>query len=273
MSAEILLKNIRNNKSNKPELVIKYGPSLLSSSSGNDYYMLHEQIFIASLELGLQSVGEKSLNVLKNKFPNSCRVSILIGMEDESKGNYDKALELYNKLLIDNPGNIKVMQRKVCVYKASCHLKNAIDEIHTILKYYPGDVSTWQELSDIHLSLSDYKASAFCHEELVLLDANCSSYHTHLADIYYTIGDSEHILKARKHYTMSLALQNGQSNFRALYGLISACKYLSEEYSKSQNNNINDSDVNNELLKFGEEQIGLIKFENENTKKVVIDSL
>ena len=31
MSAEILLKNIRNNKSNKPELVIKYGPSLLSS--------------------------------------------------------------------------------------------------------------------------------------------------------------------------------------------------------------------------------------------------
>ena len=266
-----ILKNIRKNKPNKPDLVIKYGPSLLSTISGNDYYMLHEQIFIASLELGLQHIGEKSLNILKSKFPNSCRVSILIGMEDESKGNYEKALELYNKLLIDNPGHIKVMQRKVCVYKASGDLKNAIDEIHTILKYYSGDISSWQELSDIHLLLSDYTAAAFCHEELVLIDANCSYYHTHLADIYYTMGGKESILKARKHYSMSLALQSGQSNFRALYGLISACKYLCDEYSKNQDNN--DIDVNTELLKFGLEQIGLIKYGTENTKKLIIDSL
>lgn len=273
MTSLEILNNIRKSKSLKPDIVIKYGPSLTSSLNGNELYTIHEQITIASLELGLSNISEKSLKILNNKFPDSCRVSLLIGMEYESKGNYDNALELYKKLLIEYPGNINVMKRNVCVYKATGDYKNAIDELHKILKYYPNDANTWQELSDIHLSLSDYTAAAYCHEELVLIDANCSFYHTHLADIYYTIGGTDSIFKARKHYSMSLAFQNPKSNLRALYGLISSAKYLAEEYSKEGKSNSNDIDVNAALLKFGLEQLASIKLLSEQIKTVITETI
>jgi len=270
MSSSIeILNGIRKSKSCQPELVIKHGPSLLSSSSisNNELYNIHEQIVIASLDLGLSNIGDRSLKVLKKKFPKSCRVSTLAGMEHESKGNYDAALEIYQSLLAEYPGNIAVMKRNVSVYKATGDYKNAIEEIHKILKYYPGDASTWQELSDIHLSLSDYTAAAYCHEELILIEANCSYYHTHLADIYYTIGGVDSVFKARKHYSMSLALQNAKSNLRALYGLISASKYLAEEYSQGKGNTT-DVDVNAALLKFALEQLSSIKFNSSNSEQI-----
>ena len=270
MTSLEILKGIRKSKTLKPEVVIKHGPSLLSSLSGNELYTVHEQVFIASLELGLTNISDHSLQVLKKKFPNSSRVLTLVGMEYESKGNHDQALELYKKLLNEYPVSAQIMKRIVCIYKATGDYKNAIDEIHKILKYYPNDVNTWQELSDIHLLLSDYAAAAFCHEELVLLDANCAYYHSHLADIYYTIGGFDSIFKARKHYSMSLALQSSKSNLRALYGLISACKFLSDEYSKDGKSN-NDTEVNAELLKFGLENLAAIKFNNDQIKKIIAE--
>jgi hypothetical protein len=69
---------------------------------------------------------------------------------------------------------------------------------------------------------------------------------------------------------MSLALQNAKSNLRALYGLISACKFLSDEYSKEGKGN-SDTEVNAELLKFGLEQINTIKFSNDQIKKIIVE--
>jgi tetratricopeptide (TPR) repeat protein len=163
MTSLEILKGIRKTKASKPELVIKHGAPLLSSLGGSELYAVHEQVLIASLELGLSNISGHSLQVLRKKFPNSSRVLALVGMEYESKGNYDQALELYKSLLTEYPLTAQIMKRIVCIYKATGDYKNAIDEIHKILKYYPNDASTWQELSDIHLLLSDYTAAAFCH--------------------------------------------------------------------------------------------------------------
>ena len=49
------------------------------------------------------------------------------------------------------------------------------------------------------------------------------------------IGGATNILYARKHFVMSLNLQNPKLNSRAFYGLIMACKAFSELSSKQKN--------------------------------------
>ena len=44
--------------------------------------------------------------------------------------------------------------------------------------------------------------------------------------IYPFLGEFGNLLKARKHYTLSLNLQCGRLNLRALYGLIASAKAL-----------------------------------------------
>ena len=43
------------------------------------------------------------------------------------------------------------------MHKAKGDLKAAALEIHSILKITYADVTLWQELADIHLSLGDYQ--------------------------------------------------------------------------------------------------------------------
>ena len=48
---------------------------------------------------------------------------------------------------------------KVCVYKAKGDLKAAALELHKITKIVYGDVSLWQELAKIHMTLGDYQVA------------------------------------------------------------------------------------------------------------------
>lgn len=49
-----------------------------------------------------------------------------------------------------------------------------------------------------------------------------------LIDFFFYLGEFGNLLKARKHYTLSLNLQCGRLNLRALYGLIASAKALEE---------------------------------------------
>ena len=46
------------------------------------------------------------------------------------------------------------------------------------------------------------------------------------------IGDYDHLVLARKHYTISLNILSSQVNIRALYGLIYSCKSIIAEETK-----------------------------------------
>ena len=70
-------------------------------------------MYIAALQFGdihLVDVCSKELN---KKFPDSVRVRRLLGMQYEYGGEYQKALDLYDSLLIANPSNLLILKRKV----------------------------------------------------------------------------------------------------------------------------------------------------------------
>jgi hypothetical protein len=76
-----------------------------------------------------------------------------------------------------------------------------------------------------------HQSAAYCVEEVVLLSPVSAVYHTKLAEMYYSCGGggaSAHtnLLKARKHYAMSLNIQSAKNNTRALYGLLATCSAI-----------------------------------------------
>ena len=104
------------------------------------------------------------------------------------------------------------------------------------------------------------QAAAHCFEETVLLNPVSALHHVRLADVYYSIGESiilNHLLlqqclesrlthnsyctcllynhnsggfgslvRARKHYAISLQHQSAQHNLRAVYGILYTCRLI-----------------------------------------------
>jgi len=224
-----LLKALRTSHIRRPVIVAKYGWMFLQSGAPgySEAWVLLEQVFTAALDIGDLEMASKCLKSLQNQFPNSPRVKILHGMFCEAIGDYSEAISLYDSLLLEKPTNILALKRKVCVYKAQGNVAAAVSQLNDILSVFQADSSSWLELAEIHISLSDYSAAAFCLEELVMIEPSSAAYHTRLAEVYYTIGGPESLLRARKHYSMARGARSDQAtSLRTLYGAVATCSAL-----------------------------------------------
>jgi cytochrome c-type biogenesis protein CcmH/NrfG len=114
----------------------------------------------------------------------------------------------------------------VAVYKAKHETSKMIQELNNILYHFPADHGSWLELAELFLISNDYEASAHCYEELILLDPRNAHYHCRLGEILYSSNSTDKILNARKHFTISLTMQNIHYNLRAISGLVLCCKHL-----------------------------------------------
>lgn len=250
-----VLRDLRKSKARRSDLVVKYkSVALNSAKSEMERLNLYEQIVIAALDLGETAVTETFIQKLIKRFASSSRVERLKGMKCEAEGKFDMALAIYADQLKINPSNMLVMKRKVCIYQAQGRIKEAVEEMHRILRLFASDASTWFELSEVHLSRGEHAEAAHCLEELVMLSPECAHYHTRLADIYYTMGSVGDLLLAKKHYTQSLTLQLAPVNLRSIYGLLATCKALQAEQHKGDA-------VQKELLAFSIDMVNEISAE------------
>eukprot|EP00981_Chlorochromonas_danica_P006278 scaffold1348_cov184-Ochromonas_danica.AAC.5 len=265
-----VLKELRKSKVTRSDIVLLWGPKLLSGESYIDVWNLHEQICIAAIDQGNFSLAAETITKLKKQFLNSHRVVRLHGMLLEAQGKYKEALNVYDEILKDDLANVAAMKRKASIHKAQGNVSGQIEEINNILKIFPGDGGSWAELGEVYLSQCDYPAAIHCFEELVLLDPRNAHHHSRLAEALYSLGEIESVRDARRHYTISLNFQAGKYNLRALYGLVAACKTIQRLDRPSSSNQETaaaadqETKVNEQLLSFAKEQLESLSEDNKS---------
>lgn len=225
-SAQKLLQIISEQKLRKSAVVVAAGRELLDyhqSKFGDDIWDMYERVFMAALDCHDNKSRDLCIDALMAKFPDSNRVRMLSGLMKEVHGDYQGAMTDYNGILEQDPVNMRVWKRKICVYKAKGSVEDAIGELNKYTKAFPSDQEAYQELAELYLSIGKVEMAKFCLEELLMFSPENYLYHLQYAEVLFALSshnkDNNYIILARQYYCQSLEL-NPDNNLRALYGLI-----------------------------------------------------
>jgi len=274
-----VLRYIRAHELREPTTVISHGLALfgdqLDKTSVSDVASRAaalEQICLAAIDISDHDLAERCLIQLKQSpafisdensegslVKDSDRYRRLLGRCLEASNDFETALNLYEAMLKKNPSNLVALQRKYCVLRAQ--KESSIEDILDALNKYLGqqfsDVSGWYEMSQLRLSLADFKGAAYALEQVVLGSPLDSNIHRELAEVYATIGGLENTTCARKHMAQALELE--PTNLRAQFGLLSVSQqFLDESNSSSTKQKRLDEHerlVAGELLKYGATEV------------------
>lgn len=110
-----ILKEMRISHLRRPDVVLNLGTQVEDKCEETELWLLREQMFIAALDMKLEKRADEYLQKLMRQFPDSARVSRLVGIMFEAKGDYDGAMTVYDRLLAENPANISILQRTVSI--------------------------------------------------------------------------------------------------------------------------------------------------------------
>jgi tetratricopeptide (TPR) repeat protein len=210
-----------------PELVCRAGGALLANhraALGDTVWSLSEKVFMSALDCHYRKLSNKLLTDLKTQFPLSQRVKRLEGLNLEATGHSKEAMELYDKILNDDPSDAFAWKRKVCVWKSNADTDNAIKELNAYLKIFASDSNSWQELADLYIGSCRYELAKFCMEELIMLCPENYLYHLQYAEVLYTLGGKNYVALARQYFAQAIELKP-QGNVRALYGLVMCLRH------------------------------------------------
>lgn len=208
----------------------------LMSSFNDEVWLVYEQILIASLDTQRFDMAQQCLVKLSNNFPESNRIKKLAGLKLEAQGYYQKALEVYDEIIEKDPTNAAARKRKVVVLKSQGKNVEAIKELTVYLHTFMSDQDAWLELSELYLKELDYNKAAFCLEELLLSKPFNHLFHQRLAEIRYSQGGTENIELARQYFAQAVKI-SGNTNIRALYGLLLSSASLSSSKPSAKNSN------------------------------------
>eukprot|EP00743_Colponemidia_sp_Colp-15_P001554 GILK01001697.1.p1 GENE.GILK01001697.1~~GILK01001697.1.p1 ORF type:complete len:309 (+),score=41.44 GILK01001697.1:41-928(+) len=206
-----LLAYIRTHKLRRAELVLKYGGLLLTtykSKLGDEVWVITEQVFLASLDAHVEDWSVHCLEMLEAQFPRSRRVRRLSGMLRESTGHFDKATEIYDELLEEDPTDVHCARRKIVILKTQGKVAECIEELNKYLESFCADVDAWQELADLYISQQQFSKASFCYEELILANPQNYLYHLRLAELLYSQGGMDNLLKSRQYVCQAMELNS-----------------------------------------------------------------
>uniref|UniRef100_A0A8C5MN32 ER membrane protein complex subunit 2 n=1 Tax=Leptobrachium leishanense TaxID=445787 RepID=A0A8C5MN32_9ANUR len=214
------MKTWREENYRNSEQILEVGEELLSEHSsklGDDIWIIHEQVMIAALDCGRDDLVMSSLQELRRQFPGSHRVKKLTGLRFEAMERYDDALQIYDRILQEDPTNTAARKRKIAIRKAQGRNAEAIRELNEYLEQFVGDQEAWHELAELYINELDYAKAAFCLEELILTNPHNHFYYQQFAEVKYTQGGLENLELSRKYFSQALKLNN--QSMRALFGL------------------------------------------------------
>lgn len=105
----------------------------------------------------LQGARNLFEELIKKFGRNSNRLRVLQGMMLEANGQYDKAMQFYERLIHDNPLDQNFIKRAVSVHRALGNKSEAILILSNYLKNNnSADFNGWLELADLYLSENEF---------------------------------------------------------------------------------------------------------------------
>lgn len=231
---------------NYPEYILVFGTTLLldhSKALGESRWDVMESVAIStfSFQVG-QEDGDGGkisrwqkycMDELGKKHGKTFRYKRLVGMSLESRGEIEKALEVYKQLLKFDPEDLEVRRRVISVMFE----KNpSLIEDH--LKECIMDVMAWK-MKAYHLLTHqvDYKSALFCMEEVLLHEPQNIETVNIIAEIHLALGDYS---RSRQYFCLAINIQ--KSNLRALWGIL-LCSLLKTESSRPKKNTKSESSV------------------------------
>jgi tetratricopeptide (TPR) repeat protein len=179
---------------------------------------------------------------------SSVRYQLLRGRYFEAMGDPNRAKNVYESILEQNPVNNIALKRQYCIYKSSPN--HEIESIQALNEYIQlhsyNDSTVWYELYVRYKEIGHWKYAIYCLQHVLFITTatrladtmNLSRLHCELAECYVTsVSDNsdgrscsssndstssgqkvETIRTARKH--MATALELNPSCLRAKFGLI-----------------------------------------------------
>ena len=124
---------------------------------------------------------------------NACREEIAVLYR--RYGEYDKAMELYNQISIENYKNIAE------TYREGKNYKKAINAYKMLIKIYPDDALNYYiNIAEIYKKLENYEEAVnYYNKAIEILNEPCQ-YHKKLAECYERLGKYNNAIEAYKEY-------------------------------------------------------------------------
>jgi len=243
-AAIALLQAMRTHKIRQPELVLMHGGKVLRNCPGklgDELWAVHEQVFMAAVELGNNEWQDHCLQQLTKKFPVSIRVERLKGLREEGREHWDEAKKIYTKIINDKPEDVVARKRLITIFRQRGKLTEAIEQVNAYLDIFSTDAEVWHELADLYIEAGSIQRALFCFEELIASNPRSIYHILTYAELLYSTGDYE---LSRKYYCLAAYLDG--TNLRALWGLLAVNMQLAE---KDKANNAGKVQANNLLVK------------------------
>lgn len=124
---------------------------------------------------------------------NACRE--MLAVLYRIYGEYDKAMELYNQISIENYKNIAE------TYREGKNYKKAINAYKMLIKIYPDDALNYYiNIAEIYKKLENYEEAVNHYNKAIeILNEPCQ-YHKKLAECYERLGKYNNAIEAYKEY-------------------------------------------------------------------------
>ncbi|KAK9172863.1 Tetratricopeptide repeat family protein [Cryptosporidium meleagridis] len=269
---------------NYVELVILLGTTLIldyNRKLGERKWDVMESIALATFHFGVKyehdghnnkiSKWQKyCMDELNKKHASTFRYKKLVGMLLESRGEIEKALDVYKQLLKFDPEDLEIRRRVISVL-----FENNVSLIDEHLRECIMDINAWKMKAYYLLTHTlEYESALYCMEEILLHEPQNIDTINIIADLHLALGNYS---KSRQYFCLTLNIQ--KSNLRALWGILQ-CNLLKNDACNQNHHNksqVDDSITSNnerKLTQLAVKQIINIcseNYSNSNINKKDID--
>ncbi|KAK0544409.1 Inositol phosphatase SIW14 [Tilletia horrida] len=212
-SALSFLSALRKRPERSPTLVLQAGEYLLESGYlsssrklGDDLWPVLEQLGSAAVDCGRWDLAEICIERLGARFEGSARVGVLQGMLLEGKGEFGKALSLYDELLKKDETNLLVLKRRIGLLSSLPRTdprggpEKAIKALLEFIDTVYADTEAWQQLAALYAAEDMLPESLYALEELLVLSPQNAFFVLQYAETLYSAGTPAYTARAWREY-------------------------------------------------------------------------